>query len=145
MTSDFAIAVHALVYLNHKATVVKSRALAENICANAARVRKVMAKLKAAGLVEATEGADGGYTFPFKAKEVNLKEVAVALNTEFVGSNWKSGDDEMECFIASGMAGVMDDVYSDLNLICYDRLEKITLDEIDGRIFKRRRRNGSNK
>ena len=46
MTSEFAIAVHALVYLNHKGETVSSEALAENICTNPARVRKVMAKLK---------------------------------------------------------------------------------------------------
>lgn len=49
MTSEFAIAVHALVYLNHKGETVSSEALAENICTNPARVRKVMAKLKKAG------------------------------------------------------------------------------------------------
>ena len=46
MNSDFIVAVHALVYLNHKADIVSSEALAKNICTNAARVRKVMAPLK---------------------------------------------------------------------------------------------------
>ena len=46
MTSDYCVAVHALVYLNHKAKVLSSEELAENICTNPARVRKVMAKLK---------------------------------------------------------------------------------------------------
>ena len=45
MNSDFIVAVHALVYLNHKADIVSSEALAKNICTNAARVRKVMAPL----------------------------------------------------------------------------------------------------
>ena len=49
MNSDFIVAVHALVYLNHKADIVSSEALAKNICTNAARVRKVMAPLKRAG------------------------------------------------------------------------------------------------
>ena len=48
MNSDFIVAVHALVYLNHKADIVSSEALAKNICTNAARVRKVMAPLKLA-------------------------------------------------------------------------------------------------
>ena len=51
MNSDFIVAVHALVYLNHKADIVSSEALAKNICTNAARVRKVMAPLKRAGFV----------------------------------------------------------------------------------------------
>ena len=61
MNSDFIVAVHALVYLNHKADIVSSEALAKNICTNAARVRKVMAPLKRAGLVTTREGNVGGY------------------------------------------------------------------------------------
>ena len=37
MTSDYCVAVHALVYLNHKAKVLSSEELAENICTNPAR------------------------------------------------------------------------------------------------------------
>ncbi|WP_320912645.1 Rrf2 family transcriptional regulator, partial [Eisenbergiella porci] len=51
MTSEFGMAVHALTFLNHKGEMVSSEVLAENICTNPARVRKVMAKLKRAGLV----------------------------------------------------------------------------------------------
>lgn len=46
MDGMFSLAVHALVYLNHKNCIISSEALAENICTNPARVRKVMAKLK---------------------------------------------------------------------------------------------------
>ena len=53
--------MHALVYLNHKADIVSSEALAKNICTNAARVRKVMAPLKRAGFVTTREGNVGGY------------------------------------------------------------------------------------
>ena len=61
MTSEFSIAAHALVYLYHKDTTLSSEQLAENICTNPARVRKVMAQLKRAGLVATKEGIDGGY------------------------------------------------------------------------------------
>ena len=52
MTSEFGIAVHAMVFLHHKGDMVSSEVLAENICTNPARVRKVMAQLERAGLVE---------------------------------------------------------------------------------------------
>lgn len=55
MTSEFTIAVHALVFLNHKGTVFSSEGLAANVCTNAARIRKVMAKLKKADLVKTRE------------------------------------------------------------------------------------------
>lgn len=49
-----------MVFLHHKGDMVSSEVLAENICTNPARVRKVMAQLKRAGLVETHEGAVGG-------------------------------------------------------------------------------------
>ena len=82
MTSEFAIAVHALVYLNHKGETVSSEALAENICTNPARVRKVMAKLKKAGLVATKEGVDGGYHFIKAPAEVT------AASTRRSTSGW---------------------------------------------------------
>ena len=72
MTSEFGIAVHAMVFLHHKGDMVSSEVLAENICTNPARVRKVMAQLKRAGLVETHEGAVGGYRFEGSAATVTL-------------------------------------------------------------------------
>ena len=54
MNSDFVVAVHAMVFLHHKAETVSSEMLAENICTNPVRIRRVMARLKKAGLVKKT-------------------------------------------------------------------------------------------
>ena len=118
MNSDFIVAVHALVYLNHKADIVSSEALAKNICTNAARVRKVMAPLKRAGFVTTREG-----------------NVGDALNIRFVQSGWHSGDMDMKCLVASGMAGIMDDIFLDLDERCRERLAQISIADIDDRIF----------
>ena len=64
MNSDFVVAVHAMVFLHHKAETVSSEMLAENICTNPVRIRRVMARLKKAGLVETREGrTQGGYSY----------------------------------------------------------------------------------
>ena len=41
----------------------------------------------------------------------------------------------MECLVASGMAGIMDDLYGDLNALCMDHLATITIADIDRKIF----------
>ena len=56
MNGDHSLAVHALVYLDHRATHLPSQILAENICTNAARVRKVMRPLASAGLIATKAG-----------------------------------------------------------------------------------------
>ena len=135
MTSDYCVAVHALVYLNHKAKVLSSEELAENICTNPARVRKVMAKLKKAGFVKTKEGSEGGYLFGQDADRVTLDQIAQALEIRFVDTAWKSGDTDMKCLVASGMAGLMDEIFDDLNEQCRKRLKEITIGTLDHRIF----------
>ena len=136
MTSEFSVAVHALVFLNHKGCVYSSEGLAENICTNPARIRKVMAKLKKAELVETKEGIDGGYHCIEETDQISLHTIAEALDFTFVSSGWKSGSTEMKCLIASGMGGLMEKVYEDLNNQCMERLKKIAIKDLDKEIFK---------
>ncbi|WP_343208214.1 Rrf2 family transcriptional regulator [Anaerolentibacter hominis] len=136
MTSEFAIAVHALVYLNHKRTTLSSELLAENVCTNPARIRKIMARLKRAGLIVTKEGIDGGYYFHKAPSDVTLRQINEAVDAPLVAVSWRSGDKHMKCLIASGMADIMDDIYADLNDLCRQRLESITIADIDRQIFK---------
>ena len=135
MTGAFSLAVHALVFLNHKQATLSSDALACNICTNPARVRQVMAQLKRAGLVSTKEGHDGGYAFTGKAESVTLKQVAQAVGARFVQAKWRSGSDDMDCLVASGMAGVLDSLYDKLDQQCQEELNKITIQDLDVRIF----------
>lgn len=136
MKSDFLVAVHALVRLSHRGDVASSEVLAKNICTNAARVRKVMVPLKRAGFVATREGNVGGYRFVGDANRVSLLAVADALDLRFIQSSWHSGSHDVSCLISSGMAGVMDGIFDDLNELVNARLAQITIADIDRRIFK---------
>lgn len=136
MNSEFIVAVHALVFLYHKNKTLSSEVLAENICTNPARVRKVMAKLGKSGLVNTKSGrTDGGYVLRDEPS-VTLGEISKALGVNFVELSWRSGDRDMECRIASGMAGYMENLYTDLNKMCQKRLEEITVDEVESALFE---------
>lgn len=135
MTSEFSVAVHALVYLNHKAGIVSSEELAKNICTNPARVRKVMARLKKAGLVRTKEGVEGGYLFIGDPQAVTLGQIGEALDMRYVSAAWRSGDTDMECLVASGMADIMDEIYGKLDSLCREKLYEFTIKMIDGKIF----------
>ena len=135
MTSEFAVAVHALVFLNHKAKTLSSEEIAQNVCTNPARIRKVLTKLKKANLVQSKEGSIGGYHFGQNAKDVNLRQVLCALNEPAVRAKWHSGNKDNKCLIASGMAGVLDDICAQLDESCQARLAQITIYDIDQKIF----------
>lgn len=135
MTGEFAVAVHALVYLNHKNRTISSEELADNVCTNAARIRKVMVKLKKAGIIYTKEGLEGGYHIARNPDEISLRQISEAVGTEFVGTGWRSGNEDMDCLIASGMAKIMDEIYENLDETCKVRLENIFISDIDQRIF----------
>lgn len=139
MNSEFCVAVHALVYLDHKAAFVSSEELADNICTNPARVRKVLARLKAAGLVETREGSEGGSRFCGRAEAVSLAAVARALDVRFVAAGWRSGDVDKACLVSSGMGALMDGILQELNEDCYAKLERQTLADVSRKIFSRDR------
>lgn len=135
MTSEFAIAVHALVYLYHSDKTVASDALAENVCTNPVCIRRVMGKLKRAGIIETKEGLGGGYHLVSEAGEVNLWQICEALTMEVVKASWHSGNPEKKCMIACGMAGIMEQVVSDMNEVCGNYLKEITISDIEKKIF----------
>lgn len=136
MTSDFGVAVHALVFLNRKKVFVNSEQLSKNICTNPARVRKIMAKLKAADLIETREGYDGGYKFSKASTDVTLKEISDSLANRFVSVSRSSNVVDKNCQISSGIGPVMDKLYDELNEMCHEKLNEITLQHIDQQIFK---------
>ena len=137
MNSEFCVAVHALVFLSHKQASLSSETLAKNICTHPARVRRVMAKLKRAGLVHTKEGVDGGYQFVLSPREVTLAQICEAVGNRLVSSSWRSGDLDKKCLISSGMGEVMDGIYDQLNNACMQQLQMLTIQDIDQKIFFR--------
>ena len=132
MNGLFCVAVHALIYLDKRCALLSSEQLAANICTNPARVRKVMAKLKKAGLVTTRTGTDGGYQLAADPAKVTLDMVADALEVRFVEPAWHSGVGvDCGCMVASGMAGVMDHLFDDLDRRCRTYLAGVCLADLE--------------
>lgn len=135
MTGDLNIAVHALVLLNHKREPMSCEVIANNICTQSARVKKIMNKLLKSKLVAKKEGMTDSYEFVLDPKDLTLGDIAENINFKIIDSKWRSGDLNMECLIASGMADIMDDIYIGLNHRCLQLLKKLSIQDIDDVIF----------
>ncbi len=144
MRGTLDIAAHALVYLGHKNSVVTSDELADNICTHPVRVRKIMAQLRRASMADAKEGADGGYVLTKPLSDITLADVAQTIDFQTVQMQWKSGDEHRDCYISSGMAKTMADVYASLNLLCLKELENIRLSDIELRLESLHKARGKN-
>ena len=78
----FRIAVHALVWLAQKECVCSSKAIAEQLNSHATFLRRVLATLSQAGIVEAREGREGGYCLKKSVEEISLSEVYLAIKKQ---------------------------------------------------------------
>lgn len=137
MTGEFSVAVHALVVLNHRAPeILSSEMLAANVCTNPARIRKVMAKLRKAGMIGTKSGSEGGYYFKGDGEAINLRMVCEAIDGRVIQAPWHSGDSGLKCLIASGMAGILDEICDAVDEAGRKTLEKTTIADIDRRIFE---------
>lgn len=135
MTAEFVVAVHAIEYLNHKKSYLSSEEIAENVCTNPARVRKVLTKLEKAKLIEAKSGHTGGYVFNGDPEKITLLDVFNAVGKTLVKIKWRSGDLDKECQIASGMSGVMDDIFDTIDASGREVLKKISIKDVDQKLF----------
>lgn len=137
MTSEFSIAIHGLVYLYHQGGIISSEELADNICTNAARVRKIMGKLKHKDLILSKEGKGSGYCIIPNGNKITLLDVLIALDTKVVSAGWQSGDIDKNCLISSGMGSIMEGIYKELDITCRKQLSHISIGDIDKQIFKK--------
>lgn len=135
MNSEFIIALHALAYLRHRNTKVSSEELAKSICTNPARIRKVMAKLKKAGLLETREGNSGGYELQGDASAIKLSDLAQALQQPLTKSGRRSGALNTYCMVATGMGTVVDTLEASLNEVCMQSLSQITIEDISQQLI----------
>ena len=88
-------------------------------------------------MVETREGLDGGYRLCTDPAALSLRQVAEAINTRFVDCAWHSGDIDRDCAICSGMAGVMDALYRQMNEQCAAYLSHITITDIETQLLLR--------
>src|SRR5690242_10581716 len=76
----FAMAVHVLAALASKGERLSSSYLAENFGTNAVVVRRLMADLQRAGLVENVKGTRGGTVLAKRPEKITLDEIYRAVD-----------------------------------------------------------------
>lgn len=78
----FAIAIHSLVWLAQSGKLLTSSVIASKVHSHATFLRRVMAQLAVAGIVETKEGREGGYSLHVPADILTLADVYLAVRPE---------------------------------------------------------------
>ena len=71
MDTKFSVALHILTMISESSDVMTSQALAESVGTNASYIRKVIALLKNAGLIQSQQGK-AGYELSKEPKDISL-------------------------------------------------------------------------
>jgi Rrf2 family protein len=75
----FPVAVQALMHLARSDATCSSSAMAPDLNAHAVFLRRVMAQLGRANLIQAREGRDGGYRLARPPEQITLAEIYQAV------------------------------------------------------------------
>lgn len=128
----FPVAVQALVFLagTDRTTECRpSNAIAEDLQAHAVFLRRVLAQLGRAHLIEAREGRDGGYRLARTPEQITLAEVHQAVNVfEPVNHTSEPGG------VPNPVQSVLDEIEAEAERRRLDMLSHMTLASVLERV-----------
>lgn len=124
--SRFAVAVHALALLAvHQDERQNSREIASSVATNPVVIRRLLAQLTRAGIVESSHGAKGGFRLAKAPAKVSLYEIYKAVEEGgFFALPEKKND---KCPIACKMKAILDGVFARVESKVVPELKKATL------------------
>lgn len=133
VNSQLPIALHILGFLaSQRGQSVTSDVMAETYGTSPVVLRRVLAKLQRAGLVETRRGVNGGSVLAREPSAINLRQAYDAVSND--SQVLQRYSDGCAGAIASALSRFVDDVMGDAEQALLDRLEAVTVAEMDTRV-----------
>jgi Rrf2 family protein len=131
--SRFAVAVHALALIAWRADARHcSREIADSVATNPVVIRRLLAQLARAGIVESAHGAKGGFRLARPAAQVSLHDVYRAVEEGgFFALAEKSNE---KCPVACRMKEILDGVFARVESKVLPELKRATLADVVRRL-----------
>lgn len=135
-SSKLAVALHVVTALGYnEGVLVTSDRLAESVKTNPVVIRRILAELAHAGIVEARRGKSGGASLARPASSIRLVEIYRAV--EGVASFCapaKQGNPA--CAVASCMPELINEIIRDVDHAIEERLGQYTVADLVARVKK---------
>lgn len=127
---SFGIGLHAMVALAYnEGKRIPSSALAKGIGANAVTIRRILAQLGAAGLVDTVSGPGGGSCLARAASKITAFDVYEAIGTPpFVTGHTK--DPQQICVVSQCMPSIFERLENEVAEKAIPVLRKTTLQSL---------------
>lgn len=140
LDTRFSVSIHILTALAfNREGKMNSEILAQSIRTNPTFVRRLMAKLTQAGLIESKRGKAGGVHLSRCPDEITLKEIYLAtMDKPLLDRVEKSP--EQHCPVSCAMGKIIDEVFEGVEDHAVDYLAKIKLSQLVGKVKKKEAR-----
>jgi len=127
--SRLAVAVHALAWLAcHGRAFSCSREIAASVATNPVVIRRLLAQLVRAGIVEASHGAKGGFRLARPAGRISLHDVYAAVEEGgFFALRARVSD---TCPVASRMNSILNGVFARVEARALPELKRTSLADV---------------
>lgn len=133
----FAVSVHIMTALaNSQDELMSSENLSVSLKTNPAFIRKLIARLVDAKLIESFRGKGGGIKLAKKPSEICLRDIYLAStdNKPFVCTPNKPS--EKNCIVSCAMGDILQDVVQGMEAASLSYLSKISLSDLLSKVKK---------
>ncbi|MGW7758975.1 Rrf2 family transcriptional regulator [Streptomyces violaceusniger] len=132
-SSRLTIAAHALtwigLYQRRGHEVATSEQIATSVNTNPVVIRRLLAELRKAGLVDSRRGAGAGWMLSRDLADITLLDVYEAVEAGPIFALHRSTPD-LECVVGHGIGPVMTAVYREIDATLRQDLARTTLADI---------------
>lgn len=128
--SRLSTVLHGLLHMAGQVEPMTSDTLAQCLHTNPVVVRRTMASLRQAGLVQSVRGHGGGWSLARPLSAISLRDVHAALQesvTVKVDIGARGGEPHAQCLVERAVARVLADVYREAEAMLVARLGEISL------------------
>ncbi|WP_221584594.1 Rrf2 family transcriptional regulator [Microbacterium sp. G2-8] len=136
--SHFSIAVHALCWIELAARrgerPLTSERIAESLASNPVLVRRLLAPLRGAGIVESGRGPGSGWTITRPTDDIRLSDVRQALAADPLFA-MHPHEPKQTCPVGYGIRPVLASVYKDVEAVVDLELSRRTVSDVLGLIL----------
>lgn len=128
--SRLSLALHTLSHMAGEPDRVRTSAdIADHAGTNPVVVRRVLGKLREAGLLSSEKGHAGGWRLAKTAESITLADVYVALDEKLVSGT--SSDTKISaCSVETGLQERVADVLDDIEASLVERLRETTIADV---------------
>ncbi len=128
--------LHVLLHMAELEGPATSETLARAMQTNPVVVRRLMAGLRDAGLVDSTKGHGGGWVLCLPLDKVSLADIHGALGSPGLLA-MRHRDEDPTCLVEQSVNATLSAVYLEAEKLLMKRLETVTLAEISADFHRR--------